>query len=211
MIQRQQSKDEEIANSISHGLALLSAIVASPILITKSQHLGGANVIGSTIFAVTMVLLYLTSTLYHALPIGRAKLTLLKFDHGAIYLFIAGSYTPFALGSLNGSFDWIMFSVVWAIAIAGAMLKVVDKLSHPLLSTGLYLIMGWLVLIAALPLIKNLPFPGIALLVTGGLAYTGGVVFFILDSKFKYAHTLWHGFVVAGSSCHFFAVLNYVA
>lgn len=211
MIQRPQSIDEEIANSVIHGLALLSAMVASPFLITKSQHLGGANVTGATIFAVTMVLLYLTSTLYHALPNGRAKQTLLKFDHGAIYFFIAGSYTPFALSSLSDLWDWTIFSVVWVLAIAGAMLKAFDKLSHPWLSTGLYLIMGWLVLIAAVPLIKNLPFFGIALLVAGGLAYTGGVIFFMLDSKFKYAHIVWHSFVVAGSSCHFFAVFNYVA
>jgi hemolysin III len=209
MIQRPQSVNEEIANSVSHGLALLAAIIASPFLISKSQHLGGANVIGTTIFTVTMLLLYFTSTLYHALPNGRAKLTLLKLDHGAIYFFIAGSYTPFALGALNGPWDWIIFIVVWALAIAGAMLKALDKLSHPLLSTGLYLIMGWLVLIATYPLIKNFPFFDIALLVAGGVAYTGGVIFFILDSKFKYSHAIWHGFVITGSSCHFFAVLNY--
>jgi hemolysin III len=188
---------------------LIAAIIASPFLISKSQHLGGANVIGTTIFTVTMVLLYFTSTLYHALPNGRAKLTLLKLDHGAIYFFIAGTYTPFALGTLSGLWDWIIFILVWALAIAGAMLKALDKLSHPLLSTGLYLIVGWLALIATYPLIKNFPFFDIALLVAGGVAYTGGVIFFILDSKFKYAHTVWHGFVVTGSSCHFLAVLNY--
>lgn len=209
MIQRPQSIDEEIANCVTHGLAFLTAIVASPFLITKSQHLGGTNVIGATIFAVTMVLLYFTSTLYHALPNGRAKRVLLKFDHGAIYFFIAGSYSPFALGALTTTWDLTIFSAVWALAIAGAMLKAFDKLSHPMLSTGIYLIMGWLVLIAAVPLIKNLPYFGIELLVAGGLAYTGGVVFFILDSKFKYAHSVWHSFVIAGSSFHFFAVLNY--
>jgi hemolysin III len=183
MIQRPQSIDEEIANSVSHGLALLAAIVASTFLITKSQHLGGANVVGSSIFAVTMVLLYLTSTLYHALPIGRAKQALLKFDHGAIYFFIAGSYSPFALGALSGPWNWTILSVVWALAIVGAMLKAFDKLSHPRLSTGLYLLMGCLVLIAAIPLIKNLPLFRIAVLVAGGLAYTGGVIFFVLDSS----------------------------
>jgi hemolysin III len=209
MNQRSQSIDEEVANSISHGLALLTALVASPFLITKSQHHGDATMIGAIIFTVTMVLLYLTSTLYHALPNGRAKQVLLKFDHGAIYFFIAGSYTPFALSVPNDLWYWIIFSVVWALASAGAMLKAFNKLNHPWLSTGLYVIMGWLVLIAAIPLIKNLPPSGIILLVAGGLAYTGGVVFFVLDSKFKYAHTIWHSFVVAGSCCHFFAVLNY--
>jgi hemolysin III len=209
MTQRQQSIEEEVANSIIHGLALLSALVASPFLISKSQQHGDAAIIGAVIFSVTMVVLYLTSTLYHALPNGRAKQVLLKFDHGSIYFFIAGSYTPFALSAPNELCYWILFCVVWTLAAAGAMLKAFNKLNHPWLSTGLYIIMGWIVLIAALPLIKNLPPFGIVLLVAGGLAYTGGVLFFIFDSKFKYAHTIWHSFVVAGSCCHFFAVLNY--
>jgi hemolysin III len=209
MTQRPQSIEEEVANSISHGLALLSALVAAPFLISKSQQHGDAATIGAVIFSVTMVLLYLTSTLYHALPNGRAKQVLLKFDHGAIYFFIAGSYTPYALSAPSELWYWILFSVVWALAAAGALLKAFNKLDHPRLSTGLYVIMGWFVLIAAVPLIKNLPTFGIILLVAGGVAYTGGVVFFILDSKFKYAHTIWHSFVVAGSSCHFFAVLIY--
>jgi len=209
MNQRQQSIDEEVANSIIHGLALLTALVASPILITKSQQHGEATMIGAVIFSVTMVVLYLSSTLYHALPNGRAKQVLLKFDHGAIYFFIAGSYTPFVLSAPSDFGYWVTLSMVWVLATAGAMLKAFNKLDHPWLSTGLYVIMGWIVLISAVPLIKNLPSFGIILLVAGGIAYTGGVVFFILDSKFKYAHTIWHSFVVAGSSCHFLAVLNY--
>jgi hemolysin III len=211
MIERPQSLGEEIANSVSHGVALLAAIVAAPFLIAAVRHLSVANIVGASVFAVTMVLLYLISTLYHALPTGRAKRLMLKLDHGAIYVFIAGSYTPFALGALAGPWGWTLFGLVWSLAILGVTLKTFDLLSHPWLSTGLYLIMGWLVLIAVVPLIEHVPLSGVALLVAGGLAYTAGVVFFMLDSRLKYAHAVWHGFVVVGTGCHFFAVLGYAA
>ncbi len=211
MTERLQSLGEEIANSVSHGVALLAAIAAVPFLIAAARHFGVANVVGASVFAATMVLLYLTSTLYHALPVGRVKRVILKLDHGAIYIFIAGSYTPFALGALAGPWGWTLFGLVWSIAIIGVTLKAFDRLSHPWLSTGLYLIMGWLVLIAAVPLVERVPLPGVALLVAGGLAYTVGVVFFMLDSRLRYAHAVWHGFVVVGTGCHFFAVLSYAA
>jgi hemolysin III len=211
MTERPQTLGEEIANSVSHGVALLAAIAAVPILIDATRLLGAANVVGAAVFAATMVLLYLTSTLYHALPAGRAKRVFMKLDHGAIYLFIAGSYTPFALGVLGGPWGWTLFGVVWSIAAVGVTLKAFDRLSHPWLSTGLYLVMGWLALIAAAPLVERMPEPGLALLLAGGLAYTVGVVFFMLDSRLRYAHTVWHGFVAAGTGFHFFAVLNYAA
>ena len=211
MTERPQSLGEEIANSVSHGVALLAAIVAVPFLIAAARHLSVASFIGAAVFAATMVLLYLTSTLYHALPMGRAKRVFLKLDHGAIYLFIAGSYTPFALGALGGPWGWTLFGLVWSLAALGVTLKAFDCLSHPWLSTGLYLVMGWLVLIAAAPLIARVPSSGVRLLVAGGLAYTTGVVFFMLDSRLRYAHAVWHGFVVAGTGCHFFAVLGYAA
>ena len=182
-----------------------------PILIDATRRLGAANVVGAAVFAATMVLLYLTSTLYHALPPGRAKRVFMKLDHGAIYLFIAGSYTPFALGVLGGPWGWTLFGLVWSIAAVGVTLKAFDRLSHPWLSTGLYLVMGWLALIATAPLVERMPSPGLALLLAGGLAYTVGVVFFMLDSRVRYAHTVWHGFVAAGTGFHFFAVLNYAA
>jgi hemolysin III len=158
-----------------------------------------------------MVLLYVTSTLYHALPESRAKNILLKFDHGAIYFFIAGSYTPFALSALTDSRSWIMFGLVWTFAILGAVLKAFDLLSRPWLSTGLYVIMGWLTLIAAVPLVERMSVIVDVWLVAGGLAYSAGVVFFVLDSRVKYAHTVWHCFVVLGTICHFFAVFSYAA
>ncbi|MDD5297995.1 MAG: hemolysin III family protein [Rhodocyclaceae bacterium] len=211
MIERPQTLGEEIANSVSHGVALLAAILAVPWLLAPARHLSSVALVAAGVFAATMVLLYLTSTLYHALPAGRAKRVFLKLDHCVIYLFIAGSYTPFALGVLDGPMGWTLFGLVWTLALVGIVLKVFGRLSHPWLSTGLYLVMGWLVLIAAAPLAQRLPAPGIALLVAGGLAYTAGVAFFVLDSRFRYAHAVWHAFVVAGTGCHFFAVLGYAA
>jgi hemolysin III len=211
MIERPQSPGEEIANSVSHGVALLAAIVAGPFLIAAVRHLDVANMVGASVFAATMVLLYLTSTLYHALPAGRAKRVFMRLDHSAIYVFIAGSYTPFALGALGGPWGWTLFGLVWSLAVFGVTLKAFDRLSHPWLSTGLYLAMGWLVLIAAVPLVEHVALPGVTLLLAGGLAYTAGVVFFMLDSRLRYAHAVWHGFVVAGTGCHFFAVLGYAA
>lgn len=211
MLERPQSPGEEIANSISHGLALIAAVVAAPFLIGAASRFGAANVVGSSVFAGTMILLYLASTLYHALPAGRAKRVFLKLDHSAIYIFIAGSYTPFSLGALGGAWGWTLFGIVWSIAAVGIVLKAFDRLSHPWLSTGLYLVMGWLILIAAVPLVERVAPAGIALLVAGGLAYSAGVIFFMLDSRLRYAHAIWHGFVVAGTGCHFFAVLGYSA
>jgi hemolysin III len=211
MSERPQSLGEEIANSVSHGVALLAAIAAVPFLFSASRHLGAANVVGASVFAATLVLLYLTSTLYHALPAGRAKRVFLKLDHGAIYIFIAGSYTPFTLGALGGPWGWTLFGLVWSLAVLGVTLKAFDRLSHPWLSTGIYLVMGWLVLIAVAPLVERVPTPGVALLVAGGLAYTVGVAFFMLDSRLRYAHAVWHSFVVAGTGCHFAAVLGYAA
>jgi len=209
MTARLQSLGEEIANSVSHGLALLAAIGAAPFLIAAARDLGAASQVGAVVFAVTMVLLYFTSTLYHALPNGRAKQVFLKLDYCAIFLFIAGSYTPFALGALYGAWGWTLFGLVWALAVVGVILKSTDKLSHPWVSTGLYLGMGWLVLIAAVPLVERVPTQGLVWLVAGGLAYTLGVVFFVLDSRIRYAHAIWHGFVAAGTGCHFFAVMGY--
>jgi hemolysin III len=208
---RPQTLGEEIANSVSHGLGLLAAIGAAPFLVAAARKLNSASFVGATVFAATMVLLYLTSTLYHALPTGRAKRLLLRLDYCAIFLFIAGSYTPFALGALHGPWGWTLFGLVWSIALVGVILKSTDKLSHPWISTALYLGMGWLVLIAAVPLFERVPTQGLIWLVAGGLAYTAGVVFFVLDSRIRYAHAVWHGFVVAGTSCHFFAVLGYAA
>ncbi len=211
MNDRPQSLGEEIANSVSHGVALLAAIAAVPFLVTAARPLSTLSFIGTLVFAATMVLLYLASTLYHALPSGRTKALFLKLDHGAIYLFIAGSYTPFALGALGGPWGWTLFGVIWSLAAMGIALKAFDRLTHPWWSTGLYLAMGWLVLVAAVPLMEHVPLPGLLWLLAGGVAYTVGVVFFVLDSRIRYSHAVWHGFVATGTACHFFAVLDYAA
>ena len=209
MTNRQQSLGEEIANSISHGVALIAAIAGAPFLIASAYRENAASFIGTLVFAATMALLYLTSTIYHALPVGPVKKLFVKLDHSAIYLFIAGSYTPFALGPLQGAWGWTLLGVVWSLAAVGITLKAFDRLSHPWLSTGLYLAMGWLVVVAAVPLLERVPLPGVLWLVAGGLAYTVGVIFFVLDSRLRYSHAVWHGFVAAGTGCHFFAVLGY--
>lgn len=212
MVERAQTMGEEIANSVSHGVALLSAVVSVPFLILASARHGTAvNIVGASVFAVTMVLLYFASTLYHSVSHPRAKRLLKKLDHGAIYLLIAGTYTPFTLGVLGGAWGWTLFGLIWALAVIGVTLKAFDRISHPMWSTGLYIVMGWLVVIAVKPLLANIPTPGLVLLAAGGLAYTLGVAFFTLDSRLRYGHFVWHLFVIAGTACHFFAVLGYAA
>jgi hemolysin III len=210
--ERPQSFGEEIANSLSHGFGFLAAVVAVPfLLLATARHGSTANLVGASVFAATMVILYFTSTLYHALPPRRAKEILRRLDHGAIYLFIAGSYTPFTLGVLQGPWGWTLFGLVWGIAAIGVALKAIDRIAHPWLSTGLYLAMGWMALVAVVPLVERMPAAGLAWIAAGGLAYTAGVVFFALDSRVRYAHFLWHLFVIGGTACHYVAVLDYAA
>ena len=210
MSERAQSLGEEIANSVSHGAALVAAALAAPFPIAAAARGGSAaEVVGASVFAATMVLLYAASMLYHAIPHPRAKRLLRKLDHGAIYLLIAGTYTPFTLGALGGPWGWTLFAIVWSLAVVGVALKAFDRMSHPAWSTGLYLAMGWSVLIALGPLVERVATGGLVLLAAGGLAYTGGVVFFALDSRLRYGHFVWHLFVVAGTICHYFAVLYY--
>ena len=209
---REQSREEEIANSLSHGLGLIAALVATPFLIEHAARHGDAGfIVGASIFAATMVLLYLASTLYHALPTGRAKGMFRVIEHSAIFLLIAGTYTPFTLGVLRGAWGWTLLALVWSLAVTGVLLKALNRMAHPILSTGLYLLMGWLIVIAAQPLSVRVPASGLLWLVAGGLAYTLGVVFFALDSRLRYGHFIWHLFVMAGTACHYFAVLWYAA
>jgi len=207
---RPQTFAEELANSVSHGLGFLLAVASLPILVVFAVQRGSAaSVVGACVFSLTMMLLYFASTMYHALPMGRAKRVFNILDHSAIYLFIAGSYTPFALGALRGGWGWTLFGLVWTLAALGVLLKSFKKLSHPWWSTGLYVAMGWLVLIAAGPLVRHVAFNGLVLLAAGGVAYTAGAVVFLFDSRIRYAHFVWHLFVMGGSACHFFAALWY--
>jgi hemolysin III len=168
-----------------------------------------ADVVAAAVFAATMILLYGVSTLYHALPTGRAKAVLLRLDHAAIYVFIAGSYTPFTLGVLHTGPGVTLLIAVWAAAAFGVAIKLLNRLKHRFVSTGLYLAMGWVVVFAAGPLLDRLPAAGLALLVAGGLSYTLGAFVFLLDNKVRYSHFVWHLFVLGGSVCHFFAALWY--
>jgi hemolysin III len=209
---REQSRGEEIVNSISHGIGLVAALVATPFLIMHAIRRGDTGfIVGASIFAATMVLLYLTSTLYHALPPGKAKRVFHVIEHSAIFFLIAGTYTPFTLGVLRGAWGWTLLGLVWGLAVAGVVLKAFNRLFHPIYSTGLYLLMGWLILIAINPLYTRVPASGLLWIVAGGVAYTTGVAFFAADSRLQYGHFIWHLFVMAGTVCHFFAVLWYAA
>ena len=209
---REQSQAEEIANSISHGIGLVAALVGTPFLIIHAARHGDAGfIVGTSLFSATIVLLYLASTLYHALPMGKAKRVFRVIEHSAIFLLIAGTYTPFTLGVLRGAWGWTLFGVVWGLAVAGVALKAFEKASHPILSTGLYLLMGWVVVIAVDPLFARVPKAGLLSLIAGGLSYTAGVAFFATDSRLQYGHLIWHLFVIAGTACHYFAVLSYAA
>jgi len=204
---RRQSVGEEIANSVSHGVGLIAGAIAAPFLIFAGMRRGHSGfLVGACIFAATVILMYLASTLYHALPESRTKRVFRVVDHGSIYLLIAGTYSPFTLGMLRGAWGWTLFGIVWGLAVAGILMKSTGRAWHPVFSTSLYLLMGWLALIAVRPLWAHLPGASIAWLAAGGLAYTVGVGFYAA-TRIPYGHFVWHLFVVAGTTCHVLAVL----
>ncbi len=207
---RNQSRGEEIANSVTHGAGLIASIAALPVLVlTALGRRDPWQLVGGAIFGATLVLLYLSSTLYHAMPVCRAKHVLRRVDHSAIYLLIAGTYTPFTLGALRGPWGWALLGTIWGLALFGIVAKWTLGFRFPRLSTLLYLAMGWLIVIGLQPLVAGVAPAGIAWLVAGGLCYTGGVVFYAMDGRIRYGHALWHLFVIAGSVCHFIAVLRH--
>ncbi|HEY5899280.1 MAG TPA: hemolysin III family protein [Burkholderiales bacterium] len=206
--ERPQSVAEEIANSVSHGLGLLIGIAALPLAIVMAAPRGAGAIVGASIFASTVVLLYLASTLFHALPPGRAKRVFQVLDHSAIYLLIAGTYTPFTLGVLRGAWGWTLFGLVWGLAIVGMFLKTLRGVRSTVLSTWIYLGMGWLIVIAADAAWTLIPKWGLVWLFAGGIAYTAGAVFFLAE-RIRFFHFVWHLFVIAGTACHFVAVLRY--
>ncbi len=207
---RHQTLGEEIANSISHGVGALAAISVTPFLIVKAIPLGASAITGAAIFGVTMIVLYLSSTLYHAFPHStKTKLVFRIFDHSAIFLLIAGTYTPFTLSVLPGPWGWTLFGIVWVLAIVGIVIKSVRNVGTSKLSIALYLGMGWLAVLAAKPLYDALPAWGLFWLLAGGIMYSVGVLFFAYDHRVRYNHFVWHLFVMAGTSCHVVAVLGY--
>jgi hemolysin III len=202
---------EELAHSVTHGAGLVAALAGLVVLVVLAVRGGDPwRVVACSVYAATLVLLYLASTLYHALSATRVRGLFQIFDHSAIFLLIAGTYTPFALVNLRGPWGWTLFGIVWGLAAAGVTFKAIFGARWPIVSTVIYLAMGWTVVIAAKPLSAVLPIGGMAWLAAGGLAYTGGVVFYAWE-RLRYSHAIWHLFVVAGSVFHYIAVLQYVA
>ena len=201
---------EEVAHSVTHGIGLLGAVAGLVLLLVLAAATRDPwRITACAIYASTLVLLYGTSTLYHALSATRARDLFRVLDHSAIYLLIAGTYTPFAQVSLRGPWGWTLLAIVWSLALAGVTMKAVFGARWPIISTALYIAMGWVVIIAVKPLVAHVPPAGIAWLVAGGLAYTGGVAFYAW-TKLRYSHAIWHLFVLAGSVCHYIAVVLYV-
>jgi hemolysin III len=209
MLDRVLTLGEEIANSITHGVGLIASLVAFPVLLVRAQSSSDSSAVaGAAIFGATLILLYATSTVYHALPISKGKQLFRVLDHSAIYLLIAGTYTPFALGPLRGPWGSALLVVIWTLAVIGIVSKLTIGFRLPHLSTALYLLMGWLIVVAIKPLVETIPRAGLLWLAAGGVAYTGGVVFYNMK-RVRYSHMIWHLCVAAGSVCHFIAVLRY--
>jgi hemolysin III len=201
---------EEVANAVTHGIGLVASLVGMPVLVLSALNHGErAAVIGASVFGATLIALYTASTMYHAVSHAVHKQRWRVVDHAAIYLLIAGTYTPFTLGVLRGAWGWTLFGIVWTLAALGVLFKVKfgsDKFSR--LSTFIYLAMGWVLIVAIKPLVNNLERGGLLLLLAGGLLYTGGVVFYV-ERRRWWTHPAWHVCVLGGSACHYFAVLGY--
>ena len=206
---RLQSLGEEIANSLSSGIGLMAVVAGIPLLVGSAiQRRNAFSLAGAIVFAAAMVAMYLTSTIYHALPRGRIKRLFRLFDHSAIFLLIAGTYTPFALGALRGVWAWTLFGVLWGLAILGIGFKAFGALKYRWLSILLYVCMGWMALFAIRLFWLRVGFQGSLWIISGGLAYTSGIGFY-LAKRLPYSHLIWHLFVSAGTACHFCAVLWY--
>ncbi|MBU9711741.1 PAQR family membrane homeostasis protein TrhA [Evansella tamaricis] len=202
------SKGEEIANTITHGIGALLSIAALVLLIVFSSLYGTVwHIVSFTLYGVTMVLLYTSSTFVHALPLGKAKNVFEILDHSSIYFFIAGTYTPFLFVAIQGALGWSLFGVMWGLAIAGTIFKCFFVKKFLFTSTLLYVLMGWMIVFTWNPIVDYLPSYGLTLLIVGGLLYTFGAIFYIWRG-FKFHHAIWHLFVIGGTAVHFFAVMS---
>ncbi|MBK9236853.1 MAG: hemolysin III family protein [Rhodoferax sp.] len=200
----------EKLNAITHLVGAVLALVGSTVLVTLAALSGDAwKVVSVTLYGVTLVLLYSFSTLYHSLR-GKAKSVLQRLDHHSIYLLIAGSYTPFCLITLRGPWGWSLFGVVWTLALLGIAQELRPSRGTRKLSLAIYIVMGWVALVALVPMLKALGGVGFAWVAAGGIFYTVGIVFYVLDTRLRHAHGVWHLFVIAGSAAHFFAIARYV-
>ena len=201
---------EEIANALTHGIGALASAAAGAVLVTLAMLHGTVmQQVSAVVFCTSLLLLYTASTLYHAIPGTTAKRRLKIFDHCAIYLLIAGTYTPFALNGLRGPVGWWLFGVAWGLAAIGVIFKLFFTGRFKLFSTMVYVGMGWMVIFAIKPMITNVPLPSLIWLLVGGLAYTAGTMFYH-NERLRYSHAVWHLFVLAGSACHFVAVISQV-
>ncbi len=201
---------EEKLNIISHGLGFLLSIVASVLLVVYASIDGNVwHIVSYSIYGGSLILLYLASTLYHSAKKPKLRGRLQIFDHAAIYVLIAGTYTPFTLVTLNGTIGWVMFGVTWTFALTGIILKIIFTGRFNVLSTIMYVFMGWIVVFAIKPLIHNLPFEGLMWLFAGGISYTVGAILYSIK-KIPYNHAIFHLFVLVGSFCHFMAIFFYV-
>jgi hemolysin III len=204
---RKLTVKEEIFNSITHGVGVLLSIAALVILVVLAVGKGNTwHVVSFSVYGSTMVLLYLASTLYHSFTAEKVKNLFARFDHAAIFLLIAGTYTPFLLTALRGTFGWVLFGIIWGVAVIGVVIRSIYLTRFRKLMVAIYLIMGWLFVVAVGPMIKNLPLTSMIFLLLGGIFYSVGVVFYV-KRNLKYGHGIWHLFVLAGSIMHFFAVL----
>ncbi len=208
-MQTQAKLGDILANAITHGIGAAFAVAGAIYIIAASLHGTAWLIVSCSVFSTTLVLVYLCSTLYHSLVRTRARHVFQVLDHSAIYLLIAGTYTPFTLVCLRGPVGWVLFGVVWALAVAGVIFKSLAVGRFAVASALVYLFQGWFVVFAARPLLDAIGWRGMAWLGAGGLAYTLGIIFFALD-RLRYFHAAWHIFVLAGSVAHYFAILFYV-
>ncbi len=201
---------EEVANGITHGIGALLSIAGLVVMLDFASSYGNIwHLVSCSIFGATLIFAYISSTLYHSIPAPEAKRILRLFDHSAIFFLIAGTYTPFTLISLRGPWGWSLFATVWGLAVTGVLCKIFMPRKLAAFSTLLYLAMGWVIVIAVQPMLTHVAQGGLWLLLAGGLAYTGGVIFYVWD-RLPYNHMIWHLFVMTGSTLHFFAILLYL-
>jgi hemolysin III len=201
---------EEFVNALTHGIGALASVIAMTVLITRAAILGGVwETVGAAVFGVSLLTLYAASTLYHSARAPEWRRRFKVFDHCAIFLLIAGSYTPFLLHELRGAWGWTLFAIVWTLAVAGIVFKLFSTGRFRLLSTVLYLAMGWIAVVATRPLLANVDPTTLVWIVAGGIAYTAGTPFY--HARYRYSHAVWHGFVLLGSACHVIAVATQVS
>lgn len=204
------SPREEVANSLIHGLGIVLSIIGLAVLVGYAASHGTAiDVVAGSVFGATLILVYTTSTLYHGVPIPRVRPLLRKLDHIAIFLLIAGTYTPFTLAAIAGTVGWTLFAVIWTLAAVGIVFELTFLRRYTWLAVALYLVMGWIGIVAIKPLAASMAREGLVLLLLGGVMYTLGVVFYVWR-RLAFSHAVWHGFVLAGSVLHYFAILLYI-